>query len=368
MRILASVNAHIRKPKCAYTKSLFRICAFWLPYMRIYGRKKCAYTEAKMRIYGRELPYMCILASVYAHLRKPKCAYTEALYTEESFRKCAYTEDKMRIYRRELSYMRIYGRKKCAFTEAKMRIYIYGRELPYMHILASVNLSSVYAHFGFRKCAFTEAKMRIYGRKNVHIRKRASVYAHLRKEKMRIYGKQKCAFMEALFHICTFFLPYMRIYGSQNAHIRKLSSVYRASICAFTEAKMRIYEASIYMRIMAFWPKCAYTEDKCAYTEDLPYMHILASVCTYTEAKMCIYESSLPYMHILASVYAHLRKEKMRIYGSQNAHIRKRAFVYVHFGFRICTFTEAKMHIYGLRKEKMCIMTYGTMTSGTMKL
>jgi hypothetical protein len=32
-----------------------------------------------MRIYGRELPYMCILAYVYAHLRKPKCAYMEAL-------------------------------------------------------------------------------------------------------------------------------------------------------------------------------------------------------------------------------------------------------------------------------------------------
>jgi hypothetical protein len=159
---------------------------------------------------------------------------------------CIYGRQNAHIQKRA-SYMRIYGRKKCAFTEAKMCIY--GRELPYMHILASVNLSSVYAHFGFRKCAFTEAKMRIYGRKNVHIRKRASVYAHLRKEKMRIYGKQKCAFMEALFRICTFFLPYMRIYGSQNAHIRKLSSVYRASVyahlrkpkCAYTEDRMRIY-------------------------------------------------------------------------------------------------------------------------------
>jgi hypothetical protein len=143
MHILASVNVHIQKPKCTYTKSLFCICTFWLPYMRIFSfqnahirKPKCAYTEEIFRICAFWLPYMHIyesqnvhirkLSSVYvhfifricafwlsvnAHIQKPKCTYTEALYTEESFHICAY-----------------FGFRKCAYTERKM--YIYRRELP----------------------------------------------------------------------------------------------------------------------------------------------------------------------------------------------------------------------------------------------
>jgi hypothetical protein len=189
-----------------------------------------------------------------------------------------------------------------------------------MHILASVNLSSVYVHFGFRKCTFMEAKMCIYKRKNVHIQKRDSVYVHLRKE-------------------------------NKNAHLWKLSSIYvhfAFRIHAFMEAKMRIYESSLsyiqlpYMRIY---------EIQNAHIQKIVsvYTHFGFRKCAYMEAKMRIYESSLSlsYMRILASVYAHLWKEKMRIYGSQNAHIQKRAFVYLHFGFYICTFAKSKLRIYG---------------------
>jgi hypothetical protein len=149
MRILTSVNLHIRKPKCAYTKALFCICAFWLSSMGIYRRKKCAYTEAKMHIYERE-PF------VYVHF---------------GFCICTFTEAKMRIYGRELPYMRITAsvdahiwKTKSAYTEESFRICAF--------------TEGKNEHFGFRKCAFTEAKMCIYGSQNAHIRKRASVYGH----------------------------------------------------------------------------------------------------------------------------------------------------------------------------------------------
>jgi hypothetical protein len=123
---------YMLKPKCTYTKALFRIYTFRLTYMRIFSFRKCAYTEAKMRIYGREIFHMRILDSVYAHLRKPKCAYTEAI-----FRICAFY----------LLYMRI-----LASVNAHIRkLYIQKR-------------ASIYAHFGLRKYAYTEGKMYIYGR------------------------------------------------------------------------------------------------------------------------------------------------------------------------------------------------------------
>jgi hypothetical protein len=63
---------------------------------------------------------------------------------------------------------------------------------------------------------------------------------------------------------------YMRILSSVYADLRKLSSIYRASV----------------------------------------YAHFGFRKCAYTEAKMHIYETYLPYMRILASVYPHLRKPK----------------------------------------------------------
>jgi len=74
---------------------------------------------------------------------------------------------------------------------------------------------------------------------------------------------------------------------------------------------------------------------------------------------LCIRESLLCYiirwrpyftkskMRILPSVYAHLWKPKMRIYKISLLYMRIFSFVYVHFGFRKCTYTKAKMHIYG---------------------
>jgi hypothetical protein len=61
---------------------------------------------------------------------------------------------------------------------------------------------------------------------------------------------------------------------------------------------------------------------------------------------MHIYRSSLLYMHILPSVYAHFVIHKCAFFPSLNAHIRKRASVFAHFGFCIRAFTEAKMCIY----------------------
>jgi hypothetical protein len=195
MHILASVNAHIRKPKCTYTEELSSIYAH-------FGFVYAHLRKEKMHIYGSQNAHIRKRASVYvhfgfvnAHIWNPKCAYME--------------EDKIHIYGRELSYMRIlvfplnafylpYMRilasanaHKCAYTEAKMCIYgssIYGRELPYMRILASVNahiqkLSSIYAHFVFCKCAFWLPYMHIF----------SSVYAH--------FVFRICAFTEAIMRI-----------------------------------------------------------------------------------------------------------------------------------------------------------------------
>ena len=155
MCIYRRQNVHIRKPKCAFT-------------------------EAKMRIYGRDLLYMHILASVCAHLRK----------------------EKMRIYGRQNAHIRkrasvyVHFRFRiCTFTEAKMCIY--GRDIYGSQNVHIRKLSSVYAHFGFRICAFFPSI-------NAHIRKLSSVYAH--------FVFRICEFTEESFHICTFWLLYMCIY------------------------------------------------------------------------------------------------------------------------------------------------------------
>ena len=123
MRIPPSVNAHIRKPTCAYTEARFR-----LPYMRMLA----SHIRKRAHIYGISLLYMRILPSVYVHIRKAECAYTE-----ESFRICAFWLPYMRIYESQNAHIR--------------------------------KLSFVYAHSAFRVCAFWLPYMRIYGRQNAHI-------------------------------------------------------------------------------------------------------------------------------------------------------------------------------------------------------
>ena len=59
--------------------------------------RKCAFTGGKMRIYRSYLPYMHIFPSVYAHIRKEKCAYMET-----RFHKCTSCLMYMCIYGREL--------------------------------------------------------------------------------------------------------------------------------------------------------------------------------------------------------------------------------------------------------------------------
>ena len=110
---------------------------------------------------------------------------------------------------------------KCTSTKAKM--HIYGRELPYMHILAFVNahiLMERYANMEeiFHIYVFFLLYMCIYRRKNAHIRKLASVNAHL--------AFCICAFTEEIFHNCAFS-------PSVNAHIQKAR-------CAFTKESFRI--------------------------------------------------------------------------------------------------------------------------------
>ena len=60
--------------------------------------------------------------------------------------------------------------------------------------------------------------------------------------------------------------------------------------------------------------------------------HIQKTKCAHTEERF--------------RICTHLRREKMCIYRSQNAHIRKRASVYAHFGFRICLFWIQKSNIH----------------------
>jgi hypothetical protein len=84
MHILASVNVHIQKPKCTYTKDLFRICAFWLPYMRIFSLHKCAYTEERFCICRFLLPYMRINARQNVHIQKLSSIYREQLERERT--------------------------------------------------------------------------------------------------------------------------------------------------------------------------------------------------------------------------------------------------------------------------------------------
>jgi hypothetical protein len=221
MRILPSVNAHIRKTKCAYTEESlhfgFRKCVFWLPYMHIYRRQN-------------------------AHIRKRDLRNLSSVYAHFGFHKCAFW----------LPYMRIFSFRKCAYTKALLCICTFF--LPHMRIYRSHNphiqtLSSVYAHFGFCKCVYTEAKMHIYG-----------------------------SYMEALFHICAFWLPYMHIFSfskcayteGKNGHIRKRAFVYAHfdfRISAFTKDKMRRYQSYLpYMCILSSvyvhfgFCKCAYTE------------------------------------------------------------------------------------------------------------
>ena len=67
MHMLSTVYAHLRKAKCAYTEAFFHICT------HIYGRRN-AHIRKLSSIYARTLPYMRMLASVYAHLRKAECA------------------------------------------------------------------------------------------------------------------------------------------------------------------------------------------------------------------------------------------------------------------------------------------------------
>jgi hypothetical protein len=122
MCILASVNAHLWKPKCAYTKGKMCIYGRELPYMHIYRRKKCAFIEKKMcmealfHISTFFLLYMRIYRSQNVHIRKLSSVYRASIYAHLQNPKCTYTEDRMRIYGIYLPYMRI-------LASAKMRIY-----------------------------------------------------------------------------------------------------------------------------------------------------------------------------------------------------------------------------------------------------
>ena len=173
------------------------------------------------------------------------------------------------------------------------------RSLPYMRIYERRNahiwkLSSVYAHSTFRVCAYTEGRMHIYGSSLPYMHMLLCafcllVHAHIR--------KPTGAYTEESVRICACCLLYMHIYGRRNAHIRKLSSIYART---FTEGGMRIYGSfPPYMhalfRICACW---------------LPYMRIYGRRNAHKSA--CIYRRELPYMHALfhicalSSVYAHL--------------------------------------------------------------
>ena len=76
MRILALLNAHIRKPTCAYTEESTHIRKL---------KKTC--------IYRRELLYMCALFCI--------CAYTEALFRICTF----YLPRNAHIQKEESAYM-----------------------------------------------------------------------------------------------------------------------------------------------------------------------------------------------------------------------------------------------------------------------
>ena len=119
-------------------------------------------------------------------------------------------------------------------------------------------------------------------------RKLSSVYAHIRKEEMRIYRVS---------------LPYMSIFSC---------------ICAFTEGKMHIYE------------------------REISSMHLFAFCkCAYTEGKMHIYRSSLLYMHILASVNVHIWKEKCAYTEESFRICAFSPFINAHIQKARCTFIEA---------------------------
>ena len=123
----ASVNVHL----CLLYICIYRIS---LLYMYIYERNKCAYMEESFRICAFSLPYMSIygqknahiqkLASVNVHLAFCICAFTEAC-----FRKCAFSPSVNAHMQKE----------RYAFTEASFLI-----------IFPSIN-----AHLSFGICAFT---------------------------------------------------------------------------------------------------------------------------------------------------------------------------------------------------------------------
>jgi hypothetical protein len=138
-------STYIQKPKCAFTEVKMSIYERELPYMHIspsvyvhFGFHKCAFTEAKMRIYGRRNVHIRKRASVYAHLRKEKmCIYgkQKCTFMEALFRICTFCLLYMHIYRNQNAHIRnlssvyktsVYAhlrKPKCAYTEDRMHIY-----------------------------------------------------------------------------------------------------------------------------------------------------------------------------------------------------------------------------------------------------
>ena len=142
---------------------------------------------------------------------------------------------------------------------------------------------------------------------------------------MRIYGISLLNMRIFAFCKCACMERRMRIYGSSLPYMHILDSV-NAHIWPRENAHIR-KRASIYESEHAHIRKSAYMEAKNAHIQKLSsiYAHVNFCICTYTEAKMCIYGSSLPYMHILDSVNPHIRKA---------VHIRKRASIYAHSSLR----------------------------------
>jgi hypothetical protein len=189
--------------------------------------------------------------------------------------------------------------------------------------------------------------MRIYRSSLPYMHIFPSVYAH--------FGFRICTFFP--FCKCTYTEAKMRIYRSQNAHIQKLSSIYvhlRKPKCAYTEAEVHIYKIPLpYMRI--YGSQNVHIRKRASiyahFVFCIPYMHILSYVyvhfvfpkCAYTEALFCICTFFLPYMRIYgSSIYRSSIYERelpyMRILTSVNTHIRKTKCAYTEERFCIWTF------------------------------
>jgi hypothetical protein len=175
--------------------------------------------------------------------------------------------------------------------------------------------------------------MRIYRKKNVHIQKRASINAHF---------FLKCAIRK---------LSSTSVY----AHFPSLYAHFGFRKCAFTEAKMRIYEREIYgnqnvhiwkilpyMRILAsinahfgfrictFFPSCMriYGRQKCAFRRELPYMCILEIQCMHiyrSQFHICIHLWKL-----ITSINVHIWKQAYTKVAFLNVHLWKLDFVNAH--------------------------------------